>query len=283
VNVQAGLRAEHITREAFVVNGFPDDVVTSLNPKVSASWLVSPSAAGARRWTRLRGAAGTGIRPPDVFEIAFTDNPGLKPERSRSAEVGVTQAFASGAVQLDATTFFNHYDDLIISVGSLRDVSQYRTDNVSNAQARGLELSGAWQGAAGLSLRLSYTLLDTEILAVDNTAQAPSPFNVGDRLLRRPRHSGSVVAMWTRGRVSAFSTIDARGETLDVEPSFGASGGLYENPGRTVVDVGGSFRIARALAVQARVLNLLNRDYEDVFGYPAPGRTAFVGVRVATR
>jgi outer membrane cobalamin receptor len=30
-------------------------------------------------------------------------------------------------------------------------------------------------------------------------------------------------------------------------------------------------------------MNLFDRDYEDVLGYPAPGRTAFVGARVATR
>ena len=281
--VQAGVRAEHITREAFSLNGFADDTVTSINPKVSATWLVSRSLPGSRAWTRVRAAAGTGIRPPDVFEIAFTDNPELKPERSRSAEVGITQALAGGALQLDATTFFNRYDDLIVSVGSLSDVSRYQTDNVSNAQARGVELGAAWQQATGLSVRAAYTFLDTEILAVDNAAQAPSPYRVGDALLRRPRHGGSVTVGWTVARASLFATVDARGETLDAEPNFGPSGGLYQNPGRTVVDMGGTFQLLRHVDVFARVLNLFDRDYEEVFGYPSPGRTAFIGVRVATR
>jgi outer membrane cobalamin receptor len=282
-SIQAGVRAEHITREAFIVNGFADDAVTSFNPKVSASWLVSRSLPGSKAWTRVRGAAGTGIRPPDVFEIAFTDNPGLKPERSRSVEFGVVQALAFGAIQLDATTFFNRYDDLIISVGSLRDVSRYRTDNVSNAQARGLELGGAWQGAHGISVRASYTFLDTEILAVDQTAQAPSPYRVGDSLLRRPRHSGSVLLGWIIERASLFATLSGRGTTLDAEPALGPSGGLYENPGRAVVDAGGSVRLVRGVDLYARVMNVLDRAYEEVFGFPSPGRTAFVGVRVASR
>jgi outer membrane cobalamin receptor len=283
VSVQAGVRAEHITREAFVVNGFADDAVTSVNPKISASWLVSRSLPGSRAWTRVRGAAGTGIRPPDVFEIAFTDNPALKPERSRSAEFGVTQALAHGAIQVDATAFFNRYDDLIVSVGSLRDVSRYRTDNVSNARARGIEAGGAWQARAGLSVRAAYTWLATEILAVDNTAQAPSPYRVGDRLLRRPRHSGSLTIGWTRDRAALFAVVDARGQALDAEPAFGPAGGLFENRGRTVMDAGGTFRVFSSVDVYARVMNLLNREYEEVFGYPSPGRTAFVGVRVATR
>jgi outer membrane cobalamin receptor len=285
LGVQAGLRVEHITRESFSVNGFADDSVVSVNPKVSVSWLVSPSlpGGGARSWTRVHGAAGTGIRPPDVFEIAFTDNPGLKPERSRSLEAGVTQIVAAGALQLDATAFFNEYDDLIISVGSLRDVSRYRTDNVSNARARGAEVSGAWQPAASLSVRVAYTFLDTEIREVDNSAQAPSPYHVGDPLLRRPRHSGSLLATWSEGRWTAFGSLDARGGTLDAEPAFGPSGGLYVNDGRGLVDIGGAVRLARSVEVFARALNLLDKDYEEVFGYPSPGRTAFIGVRLATR
>jgi len=33
--------------------------------------------------------------------------------------------------------------------------------------------------------------------------------------------------------------------------------------------------------VFARMLNLFDRGYEEVLGYPAPGRTAYVGARVA--
>ena len=88
---------------------------------------------------------------------------------------------------------------------------------------------------------------------------------------------------WTLPRVTMFALIEGRGATLDAEPAFGPSGGLYENPGRTVMDVGGAFRVARGVEVVARVLNLFDRRYEEVFGYPSPGRTAFAGVRVATR
>jgi outer membrane receptor protein involved in Fe transport len=262
---------------------FERDAIVSVNPKVSVGWLLSPTipADGAKRWTRVRAAGGTGIRPPDAFEIAFTDNPNLKPERSKSAELGVTQAFAAGAIQLDAAAFFNQYDDLIVSVGSLRDVSRYRTDNVSNARARGVELGGAWQGTHGLSVRGSYTFLDTEIRAVDGSAQAPSPYRVGDPLLRRPRHQGSLTATLTAGRVTVFSALEARGETLDAEPSFGPSGGLYANDGHAVVDLGGAFQLGAGIEAFARVLNLFDQDYEEVFGYPSPGRTAFVGVRFA--
>ena len=112
----------------------------SANPKLSLGYFLQPAAARSRSWTRLRFSAGTGIRPPDAFEIAFTDNPTLKPERSRSVDFGVEQALAGGAVAVEATAFLNRYDDLIVAVGqSLQNASQFRTDNIANSQARGVE------------------------------------------------------------------------------------------------------------------------------------------------
>jgi outer membrane receptor protein involved in Fe transport len=75
--------------------------------------------------------------------------------------------------------------------------------------------------------------------------------------------------------------IQVRGAALDIEPAFGATGGLFMNPGHTVVNFGGSWRPVKAVEVFARALNLFDRDYEEVLGYPAPGRTAYVGARFA--
>ncbi len=239
----------------------------------------SPSA---RTWTRARGAFGTGIRPPDAFEIAFTDNSGLKPERSTSGEVGIVQALASGAVQIDGTAFVNRYTDMIISVGrTFSGVSRWRTDNISNARARGAELGLAWRINALVDVRAHYTFLDSEIRAVNGTSLAQTPYKVGDALLRRPRHSGSIDATVAHRHLSAFAQLQTRGAALDAEPAFGPTGGLYTNPGHAVVNIGASLRAAQSVEIFARASNLFDRRYEEVLGYPAPGRTAYVGARIA--
>jgi vitamin B12 transporter len=281
--VTAGVRGERINREALPGDplaftprpDFPEETINSVNPKLAASFL-----AGAG--TRLHGAFGTGIRPPDAFEIAFTDNSGLKPERSKSTEAGVSQSLAQGAIQLDGTAFFNNYTDLIISVGrTFSGSSRYRTDNISNARARGAEFSAAWRLSTGFDVRGNYTFLDTEILAVNGSSSAQAPYAVGDPLLRRPRHSGSIDASWSHSRAAAFAQIQMRGETLDAEPAFGPTGGLYENPGYTTVNLGGSWRPVKTVEIFLRALNLFDREYEEVLGFPAPGRTAYVGARFA--
>ena len=80
-----------------------------------------------------------------------------------------------------------------------------------------------------------------------------------------------------------FVMLESRGATLDAEPAFGPSGGLYTNPGRTLVDIGATFRILRGLDAFGRILNAFDREYEEILGFPSPGRTVFVGVRFAAR
>ena len=184
----------------------------------------------------------------------------------------------------DATWFHNTYDDLIVSVGRFSSSSRYTTDNIANARARGAELGLTVRPSGRFSARAAYTFLDTEILAVDGAdGEAPTPFAVGDPLLRRPRHQGSVDAVWSAGGVQVFGSVVMRGETLDVEPNFGTFGGLYENDGYTVVNVGGSWTFLRRLTLFGRLVNAFDESYEDTLGYPALGRTAYVGLRVAAR
>ncbi len=290
LTLTAGVRAERIQRDMLGSNpdpyaprpAFGVDVRTSVNPRVSAAFLFGSGRAAAIGWTRVHAAAGTGIRPPDAFEIAFTDNPGLKPERSRSVEAGVDQALARERLLLGVTAFYNRYDDLIVAVGTaLKDASQYRTDNISNARSQGVELSAALRGGRNLSVRLSYTFLSTAILAVDGLGTAPPPFAVGQPLLRRPRHSAALDLVYTRSSVTAFARVGARSRTLDVEPTYGTYGGLFFNPGFTSVDAGASWRLATGVEVFGRIGNLLDRHYEETYGFPALGRSAMIGVRLA--
>lgn len=288
----AGARLEQIHNAALAGDASPwsprpdMDAATlwSFNPRVSAVvYLTPPTSASS---TRVRAGFSTGIRPPSAFEISFTDNPALRPERNRSGEVAIEQAFARGAVTLDVTAFWSRYEDLIITVGrSIAGSSQYRSDNLSNSKARGVELAlGARASGAldGLSIRGGYTWLDTRILAADDTGVTGlAPFEVGDPLLRRPTHRAFVDLTYARGGVSAFASTEARGRTLDVEPSYGLFGGLYDNSGYATSSAGVSWRLTPRFTVFGRVTNLFDRAYEEVFGFPAPGRQAAGGVRVA--
>ena len=285
----AGIRAEHIHRGAVAALDdefsprppMAEDTVVSLNPKISAAYYVR-AAPGSH--TKIRASAGTGIRPPDAFELAFTDNPSLQPERSRSVEAGIDQSVAGGRAVLEATWFRNTFDDLIIAVGRFVESSRYRTDNISNARARGLELASTVKARpAGFDVqgRFSYTFLDSAILAVDGAPAAPSPFTAGQPLLNRPRHQWAVDGGVSRGRVSGWLRGGGRGRVLAVEPSYGTFGGLFDAGGYGVWNAGASWRLSRQLEVYGRIDNMFDRRYEEVFGFPALGRGVVAGLRVA--
>jgi outer membrane cobalamin receptor len=290
--VTAGLRLDDIRRAA--LESSPDsfsprpamaaESVISVNPKISAAWFARPDAGSH---TKLRAAAGTGIRPPDGFDLAFTDNPSLEPERSLSAEAGIEQALLAGKVLLEATGFVNEYDNLIVAVGSFAEASRYRTDNISNARAGGLELAGTARGRVhgrtpvDLELRVGYTLLDTRILAVDRSQSAPPPFEIGDPLLRRPRHQFSLDLTAQGGRLTTYLRGGGRSRALDVEPNYGTFGGLFYAGGYSTWSAGAAWRLTRGIDLFGRVTNIFDRTYEEAFGFPAHGRGAVAGLRVA--
>lgn len=290
--VVAGIRVDRIAREPLDGDAdafsprppFERDTVVSANPKVAAAWFLGATDGN---FTKVRASAGTGIRPPDAFEIAFTDNPSLEPERSRSFDAAVEQALVGGRGLIEATVFFNHYDDLIIATGSFSGSSQYRTDNISNARARGCELAATGRaplsGVRGgsLQVRVAYTRLATEILAVDDNGSAPPPFTVGDRLLRRPDHGFSANVLLTAGSIAAFFEGGGRSAARDVDPSLGTFGGIYDAPGFNVWNTGASWTLSSRLQLFGRVTNVFNREYEEALGYPALGRAGMVGLKVA--
>jgi outer membrane cobalamin receptor len=285
----AGFRVEDIHRGTVGALDNPDsprplmpaDDVVSVNPRISAAYYLR-TIAGSQ--TKVRASAGTGIRPPDAFELAFTDNPSLQPERSRSFEAGIDQSVAAGRGLLEATWFRNTFDDLIVAVGRFVESSRYLTDNISNARASGVEFASTIRTRAiGLDVqtRLTYTFLDSEILAVDRASTAPSPFTVGQSLLNRPRHQWAVDAAMSRGRVTGWLRGGGRGRVLAVEPSYGSFGGLFAAAGYNVWNAGASWRLSRQVELFGRIENLFDREYEEVFGFPALGRGAMVGLRLA--
>jgi outer membrane receptor protein involved in Fe transport len=272
------LRTNSLPPDAFGSRPYiPATSIVKANPRISVSYIAqqgdSQTAIGG---TRLHSSFGTGIRPPDGFELAFTNNPELKPERSVSFDAGVEQRlFASRAV-VDLTYFYNRFQDQIVTLGgSMTNLSSYRSANLKNSRAQGLETSFRIQPLQSLEIGGQYTFLDTAVLALDGASQANTPYQVGQQLLRRPRHSGSYNVTWHHRNLTLNTNAYIRGATLDVDPSFGLSAcslGLpcfFNNKGYTRVDAGFSYRLLRGVEMYGRLNNLLNQKYEEVFGYPA--------------
>src|SRR5262249_4928314 len=231
-HVTSGVRVDDIRTDGLPPDAFgsrplrPRSSVAKANPRVSAAFLARPSSeTSSLGATRLHGSFGTGIRAPNGFELAFTNNPRLKPERNVSVDLGIEQRFFGNRASVDFTYFYNRFKDQIVTLGgSFRNLSSFSSDNLANARAHGAEISFRIWPLRSLELEGEYTRLNSAILALNGSTLAPSPFRVGQPLIRRPRNSAGYNLTWRHRALMLNLNGYLRGAVLDVEPNFGASG-----------------------------------------------------------
>jgi len=280
--INAGLR-EEIYQTPFIpgdANNYPPRpdfaarTDSRLNPRISGAYILQNNS-------RLHASYGTGIRPPGGSDIAFTNNPALKPERTESYDIGIEQRFLNNQLSLDVTYFHNDYRDLIVSLGgSLSSISQYYTDNLARANAKGVEASARYRPATWISVTGNYMWLETEALDLNGgIGLVQQYFYPGQPLLRRPKQSGSLVANFHYGKLDANILGYFRGHDLDVEPNYGASEGLYWSGGYVNAGINVNYRLRDNFTVYANLRNALDRHYEDIYGFPAPLLNVVAGVK----
>jgi len=280
--VTTGVRVDDIeTRALPLPAGLPATTVDKVNPRASVAYLMRETGpAGPLGSSRLHASFGTGIRPPNGFELAFTTNPHLKPEESLSFDAGVEQRFFGDRAVVDATYFENHFKDQIVTLGgSLANLSSFTSDNLARSRARGLETSFRLRPWSALELEGEYTRDDTAILALHGSTLPPTYFQVGQALLRRPRDSAGWNATWWHKRLMLNLNSYIRGPVLDVEPNYGISAGLFRNKGYVLANTGFSYRLHRGVEIYGRLNNFLDQKYEESFGYPALHLNFLAGAR----
>ena len=288
-----GLRVDDLQTDALPPDGFgsrpflPASSVVKANPRVAAAYLLRQSSSSeAFGASRLHGSFGTGIRAPNGFDLAFTNNPNLKPEKNTSVDAGIEQRFLSDRAVLDVSYFYNRFKDQIVVLGgNLQNLSTFTSDNLANSRAQGLETSLRLRPFRSLELAAQYTWLDSAILALDGSTLAQTPFAVGQPLLRQPRSSAAYNLTWRHNRLMLNTNALIRGGVLDVEPNdgtFACSLGfpcLFRTGGYVVANAGFSYELPGGLEIYGRLNNFTNEKYEEVLGFPALHLNFMTGIR----
>jgi outer membrane receptor protein involved in Fe transport len=289
-----GLRVDDLRTHALAADDspyvarplLPPSTVGKVNPRVAAAYMLRDSHGGSIDGTRLHASFGTGIRPPDGFNLAFTNNPHLKPETSLSFDAGIEQRFFQGKAVVDLTYFNNHFKDQIVTLGgSLTNLSSFTSDNLGNSRAQGAEISFQVHPIRSLQMSVEYTLDKTEVLSLNGSSLALAPLQVGQQLIGQPRNSGAYNLTWRHGNLMLNTNAYIRGSVLDVEPNDGLGACSYGLPclfpdkGYVRVDGGFSYRLPRGVEIYGRLDNILDQKYEEVLGYPALPFNFLAGVR----
>ena len=125
-----------------------------------------------------------------------------------------------------------------------------------------------------LHTRGTYTFLDSEI------ERSPSPSNpVGQSLIRRPRHSGSLSVTWQWRRMNVTSSAMFVGSRTDSDFSS-LQPPVTSNDGYTKWDLAWMYRLPQGLTVFGAFENILSQQYMEALGFPAMRFTYRSGVRL---
>ncbi|XZG68903.1 TonB-dependent receptor domain-containing protein [Chitinibacteraceae bacterium HSL-7] len=206
---------------------------------------------------QLGGSYGTGYQAPTFNQLYWPNygNTHLKPQESEGGELFAR--YQTSQLKLGATVYQNEVKNFILN-------KQNAVKNVDKVELSGVTLSGDWtQGA--LLAGFSYDYLD----ALDKKA---------DRQLElRAKHSGTVYAGVRNERWQLRGEVQAQGKRYD--DVYGV--GRVTLAGYALTNLVADYQIAKDWTVIARVNNVFDKDYTQVYGYSTVGVNGMLSVRWA--
>ena len=244
--------------------------------KDSNTWRVTGAYRLADYGTRLHASAGKGVTNPrftDLFGFFpgfFVGNPNLKPEQSKSWDVGVEQRLFGNRVVADLTYFRANLRDEINGFTPAPGGLFTATNMTGTSRRWGFEFSLAAAITQQLRVDGAYTFL---------RADEPAPARLQE--IRRPKHVASLNLNYAlaSGRGNVNVGIQHHGRSADL--FFGTFPSTrIELPSYTLINLRGEYQLAKGFHAFARVENLLDREYEEVFSFRAPRAAVYGGLRV---
>ena len=233
----------------------PDDEDDETTAKLGAVYRFSDG------FSRLFANWGEGFKLPSFFALGhpLVGNSELKPEKSESWDIGWGQELFDGKLNFTVSYFDNEFKDLIDF-----DFELFQNVNRSRVDTSGYELEVGYRPLDVLTFTSHVTYLDVD-------AKEP-----GVQLRQRPDWRGGVSATWL-----PFPSWMVNVDWLYVDESFDSSvptgGMMLDSYNR--VDATVTWDATQRLTVTLSVDNLLDEDYEEAIGFPAPDIRPRVGVR----
>lgn len=230
--------------------------------------------------TKFRLSYGTGVKNPTINELygygsSYKGNPDLKPEKGKGWDAGIDQSLLGDRLSLGVTYFDQRISDEIGSTyvydaGSGSYVGTPINDPTTSRH-RGVEVELLAEPVDALTVRLSYSYTHARD---GRTGQAE---------VRRPAHQGSldIGYRFMEGRASANLGLVYTGDFKDVLYRRDWSSTVADMDGYTVVNLAGSYQVIDSVELYARVENLFDEDYEEVYSYGSLGRSAYAGVKAS--
>jgi vitamin B12 transporter len=268
--VYAGIRRMNLSlnvRQQFIT-GFEPPLAPSLG--IMYEIPVSPVST-----IILETQASLNYRVPTLNDRFWQPGgkPGLKPEKSNNLEGTISYDFEESVhARISLTGFYYHVDDWILWMPA---GNFWAPDNVRQVDASGLEFKTGIDipmGQAEIELNGFYSMTHS---IIGNTGNEDAR-TVGNQLPYTPVHLAGLNVGWTDKYWSAAVHGNITGKT------YVTTGNERQLQGYSLISLQGTRKIRiseQILAIDVRIDNLLNTDYQNVLYRAMPGRTFLAGIQ----
>jgi len=228
--------------------------------KYHNTYSISGSYIFEKTNTKLKSSYGTGFKAPSLYQLYSTEdygfgpigNQGLKPEESKSYEIGVEQGlFESWKLGL---TYFN------TRLSNLIDFNNTYV-NIGKARISGAESFINYDFDAHTGIKLSYTYMD----ARNQDTKA--------RLIRRPDNK-----LTCQANIMFF-------DKLKISPEISYVGNRVDTSKKlkayVLANLSANYKVNSNLEFFGRVENMLDYDYQLISGYETPKLSFYGGIKLS--
>lgn len=219
--------------------------------------------------TKIKATVGTGFKAPSLFNLydPTYGNENLKPEKSFGWDVGAEQFLSKENFSIGVTYFDNKFSDMFGF-----DNVTFQTININKVETNGVEVFTKVILFDYLTLKANYTFTK----AVDKSENTP---DYCKKLLRRPENK--------IGLLIDYSFIEKA--NLNAELIWVGSREDFDFSNFTRVEMknyllanfAAHYNLFNFLRLNIRIENLLDTDYEEVFGYGTAGLSFYGGIQLS--
>lgn len=214
---------------------------------------------------RVRVARASSLKAPTFNDLyyPFSGNPQLRPESAKGNELGLD--WTLGMQQIKLTRFDNKVKNMIAwaPVDPADPGGMWQPFNVDSARQKGWSL-GYSINAQTWSVAANYEHLD---------AHDGHGVRLTDRL---PEHQMTLSADKRMGSWRFGGSALHVGQRTDVR-------GTQHLSSYTTLDAFAEYQLSKDWQVQARVANLLDKQYETAYGYNQRGRAGYLTLKWTPR
>ncbi|MBE2263233.1 MAG: TonB-dependent hemoglobin/transferrin/lactoferrin family receptor [Burkholderiaceae bacterium] len=249
---------------------------SAISPKLGVIYRPQPN------WNVYGNYAG-GFRAPNANQVngyyenmaeqvVIVPNPDLKPETSRTIELGTRGRW--GAFNLTAAAFYGQYDNLIVDnvlqsgSGVPGDPKLFQTVNADKAVIQGFEIQGAWDWGPVAGGRLTTPVSYGQAKGRNTTTGQPLNSIDPAKLVVGVNYEAPA---WTL-RLDIIGFAAKKLQDIDSGSLVKPPNTQISIPGGATADLYGQWRIRKDLRLNVGLINLTDARYwqwSDVQGLPS--------------